>query len=118
MWGVFAGGTRGGGGCLDLDTLCGVDVAQSHRYNTNNRKPYHGVNFVVCHDGFTLYDLVSYNSKHNDANGEQGRDGSNDNFSWNCGAEGETEDEGINVRPGRNSPSSSQSALRCRSVCP
>jgi len=65
-------------------------------YNTNNRKPYHGVNFVVCHDGFTLYDLVSYNSKHNDANGEQGRDGSNDNFSWNCGAEGETEDEGIN----------------------
>jgi len=64
-------------------------------YNTNNRKPYHGINFVVCHDGFTLYDLVSYNQKHNDINGEQGRDGSNDNFSWNCGAEGETGDEGV-----------------------
>ncbi len=53
---------------------------------------------MVCHDGFTLYDLVSYNGKHNDANGEQGRDGSNDNFSWNCGCEGETGDGGIKVR--------------------
>eukprot|EP00951_Prasinocladus_malaysianus_P045398 scaffold603722_cov43-Prasinocladus_malaysianus.AAC.1 len=67
------------------------------RYNTNNRKPYHGINFVVCHDGFTLHDLVAYNSKHNEANGEQGRDGSNDNFSWNCGHEGETDDEGVKV---------------------
>lgn len=76
-----------------------ADRGAFSRYNTNNRKPYHGINFVVCHDGFTLYDLVAYNDKHNDANGEQGRDGSNDNFSWNCGAEGETGDEGINVRP-------------------
>ncbi|ONM55617.1 isoamylase-type starch debranching enzyme3 [Zea mays] len=58
----------------------------------NNRKPYHSVNFVIAHDGFTLCDLVSYNSKHNDANGEGGRDGCNDNYSWNCGIEGETND--------------------------
>lgn len=61
-------------------------------YKVNKRKPYHSVNFVIAHDGFTLYDLVSYNFKHNDANGEGGNDGSNDNFSWNCGFEGETDD--------------------------
>jgi glycogen operon protein len=55
-----------------------------------HRTPLHSVNFVTCHDGFTLYDLVSYNHKHNDANGEDNRDGNNDNISWNCGAEGET----------------------------
>ncbi len=53
------------------------------------------VNFVTCHDGFTLYDLVSYNEKHNEANGEDNRDGSNDNNSWNCGVEGETSDPEI-----------------------
>ncbi|XP_020111009.1 isoamylase 3, chloroplastic isoform X1 [Ananas comosus] len=67
----------------------------SDLYQVNKRKPYHSVNFVIAHDGFTLYDLVSYNNKHNDANGEHGRDGSNDNFSWNCGFEGETDD--INI---------------------
>ena len=46
------------------------------------------INFITCHDGFTLADLVSYNEKHNEANGEQNRDGANDNYSWNCGAEG------------------------------
>ena len=61
------------------------------------RKPTDGVNFIIAHDGFTLYDLVAYNEKHNDANGEGNRDGSNDNFSWNCGAEGETGDEGVNA---------------------
>ena len=50
------------------------------------------INFITCHDGFTLHDLVSYNGKHNEANGEQNRDGANDNESWNCGAEGETND--------------------------
>lgn len=54
------------------------------------------MNFVIAHDGFTLYDLVSYNDKRNGANGEDNRDGSNDNFSWNCGAEGETDDHNIN----------------------
>lgn len=56
------------------------------------RGPTVSINFVTCHDGFTMYDLVSYNEKHNEANGEGNRDGSNDNDSWNCGAEGETED--------------------------
>uniref|UniRef100_A0A0E0M292 Glycosyl hydrolase family 13 catalytic domain-containing protein n=1 Tax=Oryza punctata TaxID=4537 RepID=A0A0E0M292_ORYPU len=64
-------------------------------YQVNKRKPYHGVNFVIAHDGFTLYDLVSYNFKHNDANGEGGCDGCNDNFSWNCGVEGETNDPSV-----------------------
>lgn len=53
------------------------------------------INFVTCHDGFTLYDLVSYNDKHNEANGENNMDGSNDNNSWNCGAEGATDDPQI-----------------------
>ncbi|KAL3830402.1 hypothetical protein ACJIZ3_019204 [Penstemon smallii] len=64
-------------------------------YQVNKRKPYHGINFIIAHDGFTLHDLVSYNYKHNDANGESGNDGSNDNFSWNCGFEGETADTNI-----------------------
>jgi isoamylase len=54
------------------------------------------INFITCHDGFTLMDLVSYNEKHNEANGEENRDGSNENNSWNCGREGETDDPGIN----------------------
>lgn len=54
------------------------------------------INFITCHDGFTLYDLVSYNDKHNSKNGEDNRDGTNDNHSWNCGVEGETEDPFIN----------------------
>ncbi|GFR40449.1 hypothetical protein Agub_g977 [Astrephomene gubernaculifera] len=64
-------------------------------YNTNNRRPYHSINFITAHDGFSLYDLVSYNGKHNEANGEGNRDGSNDNFSWNCGVEGDTSDPGV-----------------------
>lgn len=64
-------------------------------YQVNKRKPYHSVNFVIAHDGFTLRDLVSYNFKHNNANGEGGNDGCNDNFSWNCGVEGETNDVNI-----------------------
>jgi glycogen operon protein len=55
------------------------------------------VNFITCHDGFTLYDTVAYNGKHNEANGEHNNDGSNDNHSWNCGWEGETNDPGINA---------------------
>lgn len=56
----------------------------------NNRKPYHSINFVTAHDGFTLRDLVSYNTKHNLSNGENNQDGTSDNESWNCGAEGPT----------------------------
>jgi len=57
----------------------------------SERSPFHSINFVTCHDGFTLNDLVSYNEKHNERNGEENRDGSNDNFSWNCGVEGPVE---------------------------
>ena len=63
----------------------------SHADSDINRS----INFVTCHDGFTLNDLVSYNQKHNQANGEDNRDGSNDNYSWNCGAEGATEEPEI-----------------------
>ena len=62
----------------------------------HGRGPSASINFITCHDGFTMYDLVSYNEKHNDANGEDNRDGCNDNDSWNCGAEGETDDKEIN----------------------
>src|SRR6266513_4778220 len=54
------------------------------------------INFVTCHDGFTLRDLVTYGHKHNEANGEGNRDGSDDNRSWNCGVEGETADPAVN----------------------
>jgi isoamylase len=64
-------------------------------YGQDGRSAYNSVNFVTCHDGFTLYDLVSYNSKHNEANGEGNRDGTDDNNSWNFGAEGSTTDPGI-----------------------
>jgi glycogen operon protein len=64
--------------------LCG----SSDLYERSGRQPRHSVNFVTCHDGFTLNDLVSYNHKRNRANGEDERDGSNDNYSWNCGTEG------------------------------
>ena len=66
-------------------------------YQASGRKPYHSVNFVTCHDGFTLWDLVSYNQKHNHANGEDNRDGAPENFSWNCGVEGETDDPAVNA---------------------
>jgi len=64
-------------------------------YQYHNRKPFHSVNFITAHDGFTLRDLVTYNGKHNMANGEGGRDGCNDNYSWNCGHEGHTEEASI-----------------------
>ncbi|KAG1342324.1 isoamylase 3, chloroplastic [Cocos nucifera] len=73
----------------------------SDLYQVNKRKPYHSINFVIAHDGFTLCDLVSYNFKHNDANGEGGKDGSNDNLSWNCGFEGETDDVNVLSRRSR-----------------
>lgn len=69
----------------------------SDLYQHSGRAPYASVNFITCHDGFTLQDLVSYNDKHNDANGEENRDGANDNNSWNCGAEGKTDDAAINT---------------------
>jgi isoamylase len=67
----------------------------SDLYETSARRPVASVNFVTCHDGFTLADLVSYNSKHNEANGDGNTDGTDDNRSWNCGTEGPTDDEAI-----------------------
>ena len=64
-------------------------------YGHEQREPEQSVNFVTCHDGFTLNDLVSYDRKHNEANGEDNRDGADDNRSWNCGVEGPTEDPDI-----------------------
>ena len=64
-------------------------------YSANDRGPIASVNFVTAHDGFTLHDLVSYNDKHNEANGEDNRDGNDNNLSWNCGAEGPTDDAAI-----------------------
>ena len=63
----------------------------------SNRSAEASINFITCHDGFTLNDMVSYNEKHNEANGEENRDGANDNNSWNCGAEGVTDNEEINA---------------------
>ena len=69
--------------------------ASSEIFNHRGRKPWASVNFIVAHDGFTLNDLVTYNEKHNEANGENNKDGSSDNRSWNCGVEGPTEDKDI-----------------------
>src|SRR5438105_14588660 len=70
-------------------------TGSSDLYQQDSRRPVASVNFVTCHDGFTLTDLVSYDHKHNEANGEDGRDGTDDNRSWDCGAEGPTEDKGV-----------------------
>ncbi|MFJ8765679.1 glycogen debranching protein GlgX [Streptomyces clavifer] len=72
-------------------------TGSSDLYAWGGRRPYASVNFVTAHDGFTLRDLVSYQSKHNEANGEGNRDGTNDNRAWNCGAEGESDDPDVNA---------------------
>ena len=71
-------------------------TGSSDLYEGTARRPYASINFVTAHDGFTLKDLVSYNDKHNEANGEENRDGENHNRSWNCGAEGPTDDPNVN----------------------
>ena len=76
-------------------------------YGHEEREPEQSINFVTCHDGFTLNDLVSYNVKHNEANGEGNRDGTDDNRSWNCGVEGPTDDpaiEAVAQPPGEEFP--------------
>jgi glycogen operon protein len=72
-------------------------AGSSDLYAHNGRRPSASLNFMTAHDGFTLRDLVSYNAKHNEANGEENRDGCNDNDNWNCGAEGPTNDAAINA---------------------
>jgi glycogen operon protein len=84
---------RGEEGVIErfADRLIGSPSLYGHK----QREPEQSVNFVTCHDGFTLNDLVSYDAKHNEANGEDNRDGANDNRSWNCGVEGPTEDPAV-----------------------
>jgi glycogen operon protein len=71
-------------------------AGSSDLFGDDGRKPYASINFVTCHDGFSLQDLVSYNGKHNEANGENNHDGADNNDSWNCGAEGPTDDPAVN----------------------
>jgi glycogen operon protein len=81
-----------GGGVSELATRI---AGSSDLYGHNGRRPYASINFVTAHDGFTLHDLVSYNDKHNQANGEENRDGESNNLSWNCGVEGPADDPAI-----------------------
>lgn len=85
---------RGDGGMMgEMATRL---TGSSDLYAHSGRRPYASVNFITCHDGFTLKDFVSYERKHNEANGEENRDGANDNYSFNCGVEGPTQD--VNVQ--------------------
>jgi glycogen operon protein len=86
----FLKGDRGTVSNLATRLLGSPDI-----YGRKEREPEQSINFVTCHDGFTLNDLVSYNEKHNEENGEENRDGMNDNLSWNCGAEGPVDDSAI-----------------------
>jgi isoamylase len=71
-------------------------AGSSDLYRQSGRAPYYSINFITCHDGFTLYDLVSYNKKHNEVNGDNNRDGTDENYSWNCGKEGPSTNEKVN----------------------
>ena len=89
-------------------------TGSSDLYEPDGRRPYASINFVTAHDGFTLADLVSYNDKHNEANGENNRDGTDDNCSWNCGVEGPTDDPDDR----RRSASARCATSSRRSSCP
>ena len=92
-------------------------TGSSDLYGRSGRRPHASINFVTAHDGFTLHDLVSYNDKHNEANGEDNRDGNNNNLSWNCGVEGPTDDPEIN-RAARSARSATCSRrCCCRRAC-
>ena len=84
---AFVKGDNGKAGAVAQRLLGSPDI-----YGHEEREPEQSINFVTCHDGFTLNDVVSYNGKHNEANREENRDGSSDNMSWNCGVEGPTDD--------------------------
>src|SRR5207248_3253117 len=70
-------------------------TGSSDLYQSDGRRPFASINFVTAHDGFTLADLVTYNDKHNEANGEGNHDGTDDNRSWNCGVEGPSDDPAV-----------------------
>jgi glycogen operon protein len=88
-----------------VDEVCERLCGSADLYQSSHRHPINSVNFVTAHDGFTLADLVAYDRKHNEANGEGNRDGVDENLSWNCGAEGPTDDPavlGLRVRQIKN----------------
>jgi glycogen operon protein len=91
----FWRGANSGGGTSTLGEFASRITGSSDLYGDDGRQPTASINFVTAHDGFTLQDLVSYNEKHNQANGENNRDGESYNRSWNCGAEGLTDDPDI-----------------------
>jgi isoamylase len=84
---------RGAGG--SIQEFAARFGGSSDLYKPNGRRPYASINYITSHDGFTLHDLVSYNAKHNQSNGENNRDGENDNRSWNCGQEGPAKDSSV-----------------------
>jgi isoamylase len=90
---------KGNGGTIG--ELASRLAGSSDLYSHSGRRPSASLNFITAHDGFTLRDLVSYNQKHNEANGEENRDGTNDNESWNCGVEGPTDDPVVNALRGQ-----------------
>ena len=85
-------------------------------YQHSGRRPYASINFITAHDGFTLNDLVSYNQKHNEANGENNHDGDNNNHSWNCGVEGPTDDPEIQAAAPAATPEFSHHAFLSQGV--
>src|SRR5260370_6145783 len=94
-----------GGSDKSLAEFASRLTGSSDLYESGGRRPYASINFLTAHDGFTLNDLVSYNERHNEKNGEENRDGEPNNRSWNCGFEGPTEDPKVNllrVRQKRN----------------
>jgi glycogen operon protein len=78
-----------------MGELAGRITGSADIFNSQGRRPWSSINFVTAHDGFTLHDLVSYDRKHNEANAEDNRDGTDNNLSWNCGVEGPTDDPNI-----------------------
>jgi len=83
---------RGDGSSSTVSELATRLAGSNDLYAHSGRQPYASINFITAHDGFTLHDLVTYNEKHNERNGEDNRDGENNNLSWNCGVEGATDD--------------------------
>ncbi len=92
-------------------------TGSSDLYQADARRPVASINFITAHDGFTLRDLVSYNEKHNEANGEGGADGDSTNRSWNCGAEGETDDPEVLALPGRAAAQPAHHAAALARAC-
>jgi glycogen operon protein len=82
-------------GCLPANLLADRLCASATVFHHQGRRPWSSINFVTAHDGFTLQDVVSYNEKHNESNGDGNRDGAGHNLSWNCGVEGDTDDEEV-----------------------